>query len=159
MRGKIFVILFSMIILCSSICSARISDNRFFFGGLTVGSKMSDAIKIYGFPNKTKTAYDQMHNTYDHYWGNGSLWVSEGNRDDIHSIFVNADNGIATIDGVKIGMNIEVIFKVYGKEDYMFTDDRKMKYFIYYKGIDTNIALQFAEQNGKIFAIYLHSTV
>lgn len=157
MNKKIFITMLGIIILCTSICSARIADNRFFLGGLTVRSKMSDAIKIYGFPDKTSPAADSMHDVYDHWWGNGSLWISEGNQGDIHRIFVNADNGIATVDGVRVGMNIGIIFKVYGKEDLIYTDNQGTVYYVYSK--IGNIDLQFAEKNGKIMAISLHSSV
>ena len=157
MTKKFFLILLGVMFFCTSICSAQIADNRFFLGGLTVGSQMSDAIKIYGFPNKTKNAYDPMHDVFDHYWGNGSLWISEGNDGTIHRIFINADNGIATIDGVKVGMNPNVIFKVYGKSDLTYNDDAGTKYYVYSK--KGNVDLQFAVKNGKIFAISLHSSV
>ena len=42
------VVIFVAIVFLGSVCSAKISADRFFLGGLTVGSKMSDAIKIYG---------------------------------------------------------------------------------------------------------------
>jgi len=161
MTKKFFLILLGVMFFCSSICSAAISANRFFLGGLTVGSKMSDAIKIYGFPTKTAPAGDTIHCIYDHWFGNGSLIISEGADGDIQSISVNANNGISTADGIKVGMNINKVFQIYGKEDFTYNNHKGTTYYVYNKVGSPYYDLQFAVEstNEIIMNISLHNSV
>lgn len=128
----------------SSICSAEIEPSRCAIGGIRIGSTKEHVQSIYGKPTSVQ----------HYYWIYGKSFTIGFNE---HSntcleIFCNGNNGLATPDGVKVGMDASILHKVYGTEDlaakdYYSNDDVK----VYYSpGTDQHEMLVFWVKDGKI---------
>lgn len=147
---KIFFVLCGLMIF-SSVCSARISPDRFFLGGLTVESPMSLAISMYGEPSRTE--HKDRRNF--HYYGDESFCLVELDRR-IIAIYSTANNEIATPDGVTVGMSDEIITQIYGKADSVNQLEDATEYIFYKTNRVRNYEeLKFSVREGKIISIIL----
>lgn len=160
-RLKTFMCTMMLIVVFSlqNFCSARIAPSRMYLGGLNLNSSMHDVIRIYGNPARTvENNKVTFHETYDHYWGNGSFMVSQlKGKGILMQIYTNANNGIRTADGVRVGMDRSVIFEIYGKPDATYVI-ANVEYLAYYpfQGSQT-VPMAFGTRNGKIVSISIHS--
>ena len=153
---KFFIMIFGFIIFISSTCSASISSNRFFLGGLTLEKNISEATSMYGAASRT----EKNGNLTFHYYGDGSFFIAElSNR--IVGIYTNDNNEIATPDGLTVGMAEQVISDVYGKADSIIKQEDGLTNYIYYKsGRGGNYEeLKFFVREGKIKGISLRYNI
>lgn len=128
----------------SSICSAEIEPSRCAIGGIRIGSTKEHVQSIYGKPTSVQ----------HYYWIYGKSFTIGFNE---HSntcleIFCNGNNGLATPDGVKVGMDASILRKTYGAEDlaakdYDSNDDVKVYYV---PGVKQPEMLVFWVKEGKI---------
>ncbi len=99
--------------LClGNVCHAQIADESAALGGLTVGLPLTRVIEIYGNPQKI----DQYNNlTY----GNGTVKIMTNfkSRVRIDRIYVSANNGFTTPEGIRVGSSINQLFNTYGSPD------------------------------------------
>lgn len=93
----------------SSICSAEIEPSRCAIGGIRIGSTKEHVQSIYGKPTSVQ----------HYYWIYGkSFTIGFNDRTNAClEVFSNGNNGLATPDGVKVGMDASILRKTYGAED------------------------------------------
>mgnify|MGYP003571300673 CR=1 FL=1 len=147
---KFFAIMFGVMIFASSTCSAAISANRFFLGGLTLEKPMSEVNKMYG----TASRVEKVGQGTQYFFGDESFCIIEfGDR--IVAIHSNDNNEIATPDGVTVGMAEQVISDVYGKPDRLTQQEDGLKNYIYLKSDRKYEELNFFVRENKIVGISL----
>lgn len=147
---KFFAITFGLIIFYSATCSATISANRFFLGGLTLEKPMSEVTKMYGKASRVEK--DGKGTQY--FFGDESFCIIEfGDR--IVAIHSNDNNEIATPDGVTVGMAEQVILDVYGKPDRLNQQEDGLKNYIYLRAGRRYEELNFFVREEKIVGISL----
>ena len=156
MIKKFSAIMFGFIILFGATCSAAISSNRFFLGGLTLEKNINEATEMYGAATRTE---QNGHLTF-HYYGDGSFFIAELDKR-IVGIYTNDNNEIATPDGLTVGMAEQVIFDVYGKADAVNKLEDGLTHYIYYKsGRGGNYEeLKFFVRKAKVVGISLRYNI
>ena len=148
---KIFAIIFGLMIFTAANCSAAISANRFFLGGLTLEKSMSEVTEMYG-----KAARVEKDNRLTfYYFGDESFCIVELDGR-IFAIYTNANNEIATPDGVTVGMAEQVVLDVYGKADSVVKQEDGLTNYIYNRSGRKFEELKFSVRNEKIVGISLH---
>ncbi len=147
---KFFAIIFGAIFFVSANCSAAISANRFFLGGLTLEKPMSEVTEMYGKASRVEKDGAGMR----YFFGDESFCIVEfGNR--ICAIHSNDNNEIATPDGLTVGMAEQVILDVYGNPDRLTQQEDGLKNYIYLKSGRKYEELNFFVREGKIVGISL----
>ena len=147
---KIFLLTLTFMIFTAANCSATISANRFFLGGLTLEKPMREVTEMYG--KAARVEKDGAGTRY--FFGDESFCIVEfGDR--ICAIHSNANNEIATPDGLTVGMDEQVILDVYGKPDRLTQQDDGLKNYIYLKNGRKYEELNFFVRESKIVGISL----
>ena len=152
---KFLAIIFGLIIFTNAIdCSAAISPNRFFLGGLTLEQDIHKINSMYGTAARTET--DERLTFY--YYGDESFCVVElAGR--IFAVYSNDNNEIATPDGVTVGMAEQTIFDIYGESDGKNVFDDGLTEYIYNKYGRRYEELKFSVRNEKIVKISLRYNI
>ena len=153
---KFCAVIFGLMLLLgtSSDCFASISANRFFLGGLTLEKPMSEVNEMYGKASRVEK--DNRLTFY--YFGDESFCIVEFDGR-IFAIYTNANNEIATPDGLTVGMAEQVILDVYGKADSVVKQEDGLTDYIYNKSGRKYEELKFSVRNGKIVGISLHYNI
>lgn len=149
---KIFLLLVSLMIL-SADCSAAISSDRFFLGGLTLEKPMREVTEMYGKASRVEK--DNRLTFY--YFGDESFCIVEF-ADRIFAIYSNDNNEISTPDGVTVGMAEKTILDVYGAADSK-TESDGLTTYSYSRSGRKYEELKFSVRGGKIVGITLHYNI
>ena len=150
---KFFAIIFSLMIFTSTNCSATISSDRFFLGGLTLEKPMHEVTAMYGKASRVEK--DNRLTFY--YFGDESFCIVEFD-DRIFAIYSNDNNEIETPDGITVGMDEHFISDVYGNPDSKTEQDSLTTYS--YNRIGRRYEeLKFSVRNGKVVGITLHYNI
>ena len=153
MVKNLFAIIFGVMILTSANCSASISADRFYLGGLTLEKPMREVTEMYGKASRVEKN-DRL--TF-YYFGDESFCVVEFDYR-IFAVYSNDNNEIATSDGITVGMNEQIIFEVYGEPD--SKDERNgLITYNYNKTGRRFEELKFSVRNEKIVGITLHYSI
>ena len=114
---------------------------------IQVGATMGDVKNIYGEPSWSESSYDRMSGytiTAHHYGDTLSIEYTEAGK--VYGIRSNGNNGFATPDGIRVGMDVNVLQKVYGQSDGVVTSESTRYYAMRGKPY---IGMRFVFQAGK----------
>lgn len=162
MNLKIFILVFATVFssiygTCSAIIEAQdnhgtLSANRLVLGYVTLDDTPITVRKIYGIPDFID---DSNGSTY--YYGKDFkiLFIGRDNSS-ICDITTTANNGIATADGVCVGMSAEILKQVYGEPTYKRENATEINYWYYGNQENNWKYFQFKVVNGIITKISLH---
>lgn len=148
------ILLITMLLL--SFCSAsfaKIADEHFAIGGIYAGQGISQVKAIYGEPVKTDGFQDYK---FFEYGKNDTRFTIRFKSNIVDSVYVAGNNGIATVDGIKVGSTKEELLKAYGQADfyYLGRDAPKQhpdsEFFRYFPTSGKNIWLNFEVRYGKV---------
>jgi len=133
--------------MINATCFANIAADEIALGGLVPNTPMSVVKKIYGQP----LSYYRGHADY----GNGfTIYTMGGNE--AWSISTTQNNGIATPAGVIVGMNADVLNRVYGKADSLEKDNTFGGYIYHYYSPDLTRHLQIYVKDDIITRLECH---
>ena len=112
---KYSCLIFFLCLVISSTCFADIPYERVALGGIQFGTTMERVKSIYGEPDKIEHSYNYFYsdNIAIHYYGY-TLIVEYNSENTVVMIDSYGENDIATPDGVKVGMNKNILSKIYG---------------------------------------------
>ena len=147
---KIFILLIGLIIFCSENCSASISSNRFYLGGLSLDKPMREVTEMYGQAARV----EKNDSLTFYYFGDESFCIVEF-AERIFAIHSNDNNEIATPDGVTVGMAEQVVLDVYGKPDNLIQQTDGLKNYVYNRAGRKYEDLIFFVRNEKVVGISL----
>lgn len=156
----ILILSLSLLIFSSSISAApapgKLHPNQLALGGIHLGDSIDYVKSIYGKPriarfNNNNPAY------YEYDYGNGLLikFWNESNPKDVVDILVSERNGFATPAGIEVGMDADILLKLYGKPDAHHARN-VIHYWTYYSSENSMQYLQFTIMTEKITEIKLH---
>ena len=147
------ILLITMLLLSfASIAFAKISDEHFAIGGIYVGQSISQVKAIYGEPVKTDVFQDYK---YCKYAKNDTKFNIRFKSNIVDYVYVEGNNGIATVDGIKVGSAKEDIIKTYGQPDFHERGGSNKthpdsEFIRYYPTSGRNIFLNFEVRYGKV---------
>lgn len=95
-------------------CDARIAPERAAIGGISYKASIDYVIGIYGEP-------DNIVRGSVYQWGDG-FEVNTLQSPYVRGVTVSEPNGIATQDGVCVGMDVNALIENYGTPDHMDAD-------------------------------------
>lgn len=125
---------------------ASIPDSEFSLGGITVGSSADYVKSLYGEPDKDSGVRIGPDGKYYEYIYRSSLRIEfDVNYNTITGVYVTANNGFSTPAGITVGMNADVITKLYGEP---FKNDRGILSYH-----EDGKWIVFTTRNGKITEI------
>ena len=152
MKKNFLFVLFFTLIFNISICSAakNLSDNSFAIGGIFIGGS-ADYIKgIYGEPNKIiKNQNEQNAET----WYYGETFVIYCVDGIANSIVSSGANGLATPEGISVGMKKRQMTSKYGRPNH---SDKFGNRAIYTYQTNKNLKMIFIVLNGMISEIRIN---
>ena len=145
-----------MVILLYSIsvplpCFAKIAPERIALGGIGVGMSMNYVKGVYGEPDRVKTDYSAYweEELTTHYYGE-TLEIVYNESDRVQRVCTKGNNGVVTPDGVRVGMSVGVLKRIYGKSD----DIQEYETSRHYKSMTSdNFGIRFDLKEGKITQI------
>ena len=139
MKTFIAIILSAFAILGNNFCSAergrydldRIEMNRYemFLGGLTFGSSIDTAFKMYGKPTANEQGAEFLSICN---YGSGVEIAYLADTRNIFTIIVRENNGWTTPAGLAVGTNREKIFELYGQPEFTKVGKDKTAYAYFY---------------------------
>ena len=135
------------------VCSAQIAPERVALGGIQVGATMGYVKSIYGEPSWSESSFDRMFGqtlTTHHYGETLSIVYTENGR--VNDIRSTGNNGFATPDGVRVGMNVGALQKVYGQSDDVVNSSNTRFYAM--QGAPY-VGIRFDFKGGKITQIWV----
>lgn len=107
-------------------CNARIAPERAAIGGISYKASIDYVIGIYGEP-------DNIVRSSVYRWGDG-FEVNTLQSPYVRGVTIFEPNGIATQDGVCVGMEIGVLNETYGTPDHMDVDKEGNTVYAYESG-------------------------
>lgn len=167
MKRLIVTICLGILAMASSICSAAIPQSELALGGITLSSSVQNARAVYGEPTRTETRtmpiWGRNVQFRIYYFGNGSFYVIEADRDEIGIVTVMSDaaNGIATPAGITVGMRRDAMLRTYGSPDAKYNNSDGSVSYTYRDNRKGRMPdeLQFNVRNGKIIRIKLDAGI
>ena len=122
------------IFLISNVCFASISVDRIALGGISIDSSLKYVRSIYGSPNHIDSY--AKGSCWKLKYGDGFfVWASsrgganyEKGTYYVDQVIADKDNGIATPDGIKVGMKENIIEDTYGEPFSMHRRDGLLLY-------------------------------
>lgn len=90
----------------------QLNDKSFKAGGVYLGQRFSDVKAIYGEPVSSRPGAGK--GTIYSYGRNGTTFDIFASSE-VQGIIVKGNNGIATVDGIKVGSSVADVKKVYGE--------------------------------------------
>ena len=129
---KKFILMFLVCLiinLTSAEASYQIEDSQVSLGGITPGMRMSEVIKVFGQPDKIDLKKELCVYGTDPWPENRAdsrvfiklfyqfVGLKLDGSERIESISVSSNNGFATPDGVKVGMDASILKQKYGEPD------------------------------------------
>lgn len=151
---KIILMTSLISILISSTCFAytdtndKLNSSQLVLGYISLTDTPAKVRSVYGAPTSIKN------NTY--YYGNSFKIFFWDGHNGIYDMTTTENNGIATADGVHVGMAENVLNDVYGEPSSKRKDNSYTNYYYYGVGGDALKCLIFRVSNGKIKEISLH---
>ena len=149
MRKKILFVLICCLCLNISICLAMkaVSSDRVALGGITTGSSTEYTRSIYGEPNKINISKDNQNSET---WYYGDTFQIDFINGIAAAVVSSGANGLATPDGITVGMKKSKMSSKYGKAQ---NSDKYGKRAIYSYSVDNGAKMIFIIKNGIISEI------
>ena len=169
MKMKAFLLLLAMMCVLGATCFAERSpinqnavplpQERMALGGIHVGDTMEIVKSILGDPDSKDYGYSQMAEKKVATWAYGNsasiyFFESEGEYY-VQIVKVDADNGFATPDGIKVGMDENALKKAYGEPYFYVPSPNGGAQYRYRNDRYSQVEFVFQIMNGKITNIGL----
>lgn len=173
MLKKFFAVAFLCMTFISSTCLA-ISANEFSIGGVYLNMPYNDIIKIYGQPTSRPGGYAQLVTNVIKYGSNVEIGFL---GDKVRYAVTTADNGFQTPSGVRVGLTLDSVINILGRnyttesrssglnynQQYFYADWTGTKYtwsqvsstFMYSQG-DTTYTLSVVVNDDKVTAVEIN---
>ena len=143
------------VLLISSVCFASISVDRIALGGISIDSSLKYVKSIYGTPIHINTYNNGQR--WELKYGDGFLVQASSRSGEnyeegtyyVDQVVVNKDNGIATPDGVRVGMKESVIESTYG-EPFSVHQRDGLSFYWYFDDSGKDKLLEFGVLDGVI---------
>ena len=111
---KKILLIMMMLVSVAAAASAKVADDRFVIGGVSIGQTMSQVETVCGEPVKTRSFNEFL---FYEYGNDETQFVIRFRNGMADTVYVAGNNGIATLDGIKIGSGKKAIIKTYGEPD------------------------------------------
>ncbi len=169
MKKSVFALVLCLLCVLGATCfarnpdAARLPHERMAVGELRLFDTMEHVKSLYGEPDSQKTGFSHGFESDYAIWeysGTVKIFFVQNEEDDnfsIRHLSVTADNGFATPDGIKVGMDAAVLTETYGEpilhrhskkgiETYQYDNDRAEYLHLLFQVVDgriTEIALHY----------------
>ena len=155
MKKKFLLMIVFLLCLSISICSAEkvISSDRAAIGGITISSDADYIRSIYGEPNQIRKSEDNQNAETWHYGDTFQIDFVDGITS---SVVSSGANGLATPDGISVGMKKKSMRSKYGKAHHA---DKYGKRAIYSYQVDNNANMVFVTRDEIITEIRINRVV
>jgi len=169
---KIFMLATLLVSMLSNICFA-VGRNDFSLGGVYLNMPRSEVIEMYGPPTSRPGGWAQLVSDCIKYGNDVEIGFLGKN---VRYVVVTADNGWKTAAGVRVGMSLDDVIKIYGRNyqtetksvsfdhqrQHLYTNltgtayiwSRVSENFMYDRG-DTTYRISVVVSNNKVNAIVL----
>ncbi len=169
MKMKAFLLLLAMMCILGATCFAEkaplnqdavsLPHERMALGGIHVGDTMENVKSILGDPDSKDYGFSQMAEKKVATWAYGnsaSIYFFENNGEYyVQIVKVDADNGFATPDGIKVGMDEKALKKAYGEPYFYVASKNGAAQYRYRNDRYSQVEFVFQVKDGKITNIGL----
>ncbi len=169
MKMKTFLLLLTMLCVLGTTCLAEKTPNnptpvplpqeRMALGGIHVGDTSEVVKSILGEPDSQEYGYSQMTEKKFAIWeyGNSATihYFEKNGEYFVQIVKVDADNGLATPDGIKVGMDEKALKKAYGEPYFYIASKNGSAQYRYRNDRYSQVEFVFQAMNGKITNIGL----
>ena len=170
---KIFLAAIFFIMISTSLCGA-VERNEFSLGGIQLNMPYNDVIAMYGQPSSHPGGYAQLVSDVINYGDSVEIGFL-GKK--VRYVVIQKNNGWVTPSGVHVGMSIDDVIKIYGKEDFIkirtqadipdwmktsgksyydYTWTGKKYTWKYYVNEELSLAVSVVENGGKVTGVMIH---
>ena len=169
MKAKAVLLMLAIMCVLGTTCfAARIPKNqnsvplpheRMALGGIHVGDTMDIVKSTLGVPDSQDLGYSQMSESNVATWKYGAsvtihFFESKGEYY-VQIVNVDADNGFATPDGIKVGMDENALRRAYGEPEVYLSSKNGEGQYRYRNDRHSMIEFVFQVKDGKITHIGL----
>lgn len=140
------LVVFGLMFLLPSICSATLPKEQMALGGITIRMPKDSVIAMYGQP----VSVDQYGFKYGRYGTQFDINFISGLE--VYGVFVSGNNGIATPAGIKVGMSYSDVIRLLGKPDWQGKGEVM---YIHYEGEGESGTLVIGCKNNEVVEIRL----
>lgn len=145
LKKKVLGLALGLTLAMGSMASATVPDSALTVGGIEYGASEAYVLSVYGTPTEREVkknpifagAVEEIE-----YGDSFELLLVNGA---VRHVEVSRHNGLATADGVEVGMDASVLEAKYGKPDRIHGDE-----YIYLSESDPEVGLVFEVENGRI---------
>lgn len=149
---KKILLIMMVLVSVSAVAFAKVADDHFVIGGVSIGQTMSQVKAVCGEPVKTRSL-NEFH-FYEYGNNDETKYVIRFRNGMADTIFVAGNKNIATLDGIKIGSAKKDIIKTYGKPDvhqhgtgFVSHPDAEL---VQYFSVNGNMRMTFEVMHGKV---------
>ncbi len=169
MKIKTFLLLLAIMCVLGAACFAGeapmnpnavpLPHERMALGGIHIGDTMEIVKSILGDPESQDYGYSQMAEKKVATWKYGNSAAIHFFENDgkyyVQIVKADADNGFATPDGIKVGMDEEALKKAYGEPYFYVASKDGAAQYHYRNDRYSQVEFVFQVKNGKITNIGL----
>ena len=169
MKKKAFMLVLTIACILVATCFAEkapmnqnpvpLPHERMALGGIHVGDTMEIVKSILGDPDSQESGYSQMSENKYATWKYGdsaSIHFFENNGEYyVQIVKADADNGFATPDGIKVGMDEKALKKAYGEPYFYVAAKNGAAQYRYRNDRYSQVEFVFQVKDGKITNIGL----
>ena len=169
MKKKAFMLVLTITCVLVATCFAEkapmnqnpvpLSHERMALGGIHVGDTMEIVKNILGDPDSKDYGYSQMAEKKVATWAYGnsaSIYFFENSGEYyVQIVKVEADNGFATPDGIKVGMDENALRRAYGEPEVCLSSKSGEGQNRYRNDHYSHVEFVFQVKDGKITSIGL----
>ena len=124
MKKLISVMVVALLLMFSTVCMARVhSNSQVSLGGIAPGSSGDYVIQVYGTPDRKSTKREDGMTLTTYYYGSTVKVAILTNSNTVHHIYSTGNNGFYTPDGLGVGMSVETVYRLYGRDGFSFNHD------------------------------------
>ena len=149
---KKILLIMMMLVSVAAAASAKVADDRFVVGGVSIGQTKSQVETVCGEPVKTRSLNEFLF--YEYGKNNETELVIRFRNGIADTVYVAGNKDIATLDGIKIGSAKKKIIKTYGEPDdhqrgtgFVSHPDAEL---IRYLSVNGNMRMTFEVMHGKV---------
>ena len=169
MNKKAFLLVLAVMCVLAATCFAEraphnpnatpLPRERMALGGIHFGDTMQNVRNILGDPDSQEKGFSQMtENKYAtwKYGDSASIHFFENNgKYYVQIVKADADNGFATPDGIKVGMDEKALKKAYGEPYFYVASKNGAAQYRYRNDLYSQVEFVFQVKDGKITNIGL----
>lgn len=139
--------------------AVSLPQERMALGGIHVGDTTDTVKSILGEPDSQEYGYSQMTEKKYAVWTYGNAatinYFENNGEYFVQIVKVDADNGFATPDGIKVGMSEKALKQVYGEPYFYISSHEGTGQYRYRNDRYSQVEFVFQVMNGKITNIGL----